>query len=106
MSAHSGTDSGSRAMLDEAMLLNQSLHISHACPERPVTQRKCPKTIKGIPIFVTAVQTREGVSQLFSLSAFRENTFFFSGSAPMPLHCARRHRRAASGFQELTQIQE
>ena len=48
----------------------------HACPERPVTQRKCPRTNKNIPIFVTVVETREGVSQLFPLSAFRENTFF------------------------------
>ena len=76
---------------------SESIEIrAHACPERPVTQRKCPRTNKGIPIFFTAVQTREDVSQLFPLSDIRENAFSFPPlPPPLLLHYARRHRRPA-----------
>ena len=46
--------------------------MRHACPERPVTLNKCPRTNKGNPIFSKTVETRKVISKLLSSMLFEK----------------------------------
>ena len=62
-----------------------ALTIFHACLERPITHQKCPRTEKGIPIFVGAVPMRGRVFHPFHRSIFEKKKHRFTFSAqPQP----------------------